>query len=105
MRNPSVKPPVQQAGDAPFYVLRLFVAGDEPNSARAKAALRRLSETHLRGRCEIQIIDVYQDYQAAIDHQIVIVPCLVVVSPPPGRTIVGSLKDEASLLAALEISA
>lgn len=105
MREKSATPPTEHASGAPFYHLRLFVAGEEPNSTRAKAVLQRVCKTHLRDRCEIEIIDVYQNYQAAIDHQIVIVPTLVIVAPSPTRTIVGSLKEEASLLAALGISA
>ncbi len=102
--NQSAKLPPESASGAPFYRLRLFVAGEEPNSARAKAILKRLCETYLRDRCEMHIVDVYQDYQAAIDYQIVIIPYLMVESPPPARTIVGSLNDEASVLAALGLT-
>lgn len=102
--NQFAKLPPEPASDTPFYRLRLFIAGEEPNSARAKAILKRLCETYLRDRCEMHIVDVYQDYQAAIDHQIVIVPCLIVEAPPPARTIVGSLNDEASVLAALSLT-
>lgn len=87
--------------ETPSYRLRLFVAGQEPNSVRAMAVLTRLQEEHLKDRCELYIVDVFQDYQAAIDQHIVAVPALVVESPPPRRVIVGSLADEKKLLAAL----
>jgi len=68
------------------------VAGDEPNSLRARATLERLCDEYLRGRCEIQVVDVFEDYQAAIDQHVIVVPTLIVESPPPRRVIVGSLE-------------
>ncbi len=78
--------------DTPFYRFRLFVAGDEPNSLQARAALQRLCDEHLRGRYELQVVDVFEDYQAAIDQRVIAVPTLIIESPPPRRVIVGSLK-------------
>ncbi len=83
------------------YRLRLFVAGHEPNSVRAVAILRRLCEGRLKGRSELEIVDVFQDYEAAIAHKVVAVPTLLVESPPPPRVIVGSLGKEDELLCAL----
>ncbi len=91
-------------GASPLYRLRLFIAGDEPNSAQAKAVLARICDRHLRGRCEIQVVDVFADYQAAIDYGVSVVPALIVESPPPLRTIVGSLSDEDKALAALGLA-
>ncbi len=86
-----------------IYRLRLFVAGDEPNSARAKAVLARICDKYLSGRCEVVVEDVLQDFQAAIEHRITVVPTLIVEFPPPPKTIIGSLSDESKLLAALGI--
>ncbi len=88
-------------GPKPKYRLRLFVAGDEPNSAKAKAMLNRLCEKYLLKNCEITIVDVLQDYEAAIEHQVMVVPTLIVEWPPPMRSILGSLTDEEKVLAAL----
>jgi len=91
-------------GGQPVYRFRLFVAGDEPNSRQARATLERLCATRLRDRCELEVVDVFADYQAAIEHRIIVVPTLLIESPPPVRTIIGSLEDEAQLLAALGLS-
>jgi circadian clock protein KaiB len=91
----------QRGGDPPVHRFRLFVAGDEPNSRQARATLQRLCATHLRDRCELVVVDVFANYQAAIEHRIIVVPTLLVEAPPPLRTIIGSLDDEAQLLAAL----
>lgn len=94
-------PANETTGGAPLYRFRLFIAGDEPNSVKAKTFLTRLCEEHLKGRCEMQIVDVFEDYQAAIDYGISVVPALIVEAPPPPRTIIGSLSDEDKVLAAL----
>ncbi|MBW1700354.1 MAG: circadian clock protein KaiB [Deltaproteobacteria bacterium] len=91
----------ETTGGAPLYRFRLFVAGDEPNSLKAKAVLSRLCDEHLKDRCEIRIVDVFEDYEAAIDYGVSVVPALIVEAPPPPRTIVGSLSDEDKVLAAL----
>lgn len=88
----------------PFYRLRLFVAGDELYSLRARMTLERLRDEYLRGRCELQVVDVFEDYQTAIDQHVVVVPTLIVESPPPRRIIVGSLVDAAKLPTALGIT-
>jgi circadian clock protein KaiB len=96
--------PKNNVPDDHLYRLLLFVAGNEPNSLKAKEVLFHFCEKYLHGRCEIKIVDVYDDYQTAIYHQVIIVPTLIVLSPPPVRTIAGSLKDEKKLLFALGIT-
>jgi len=92
------------AGSPQLYRLTLFVAGDEPNSRQASEALARLCAGPLADRCEVRIVDVEADYQAALDHGVIMVPTLVVESPPPVRAIVGTLSDEAEVLAALGLA-
>ncbi len=93
------------SGIRPLFRFRLFVAGQEPNSLKAISVLTRLlNKDPLKDCCEFQIVDVLQDYQAAIDHRIVAIPSLVIESPPPPRVIVGSLAEEDKLLAALGLA-
>ena len=42
------------------FELRLYVTGMTPRSTRAITAVRRLCEELLRGRYDLEIIDVYQ---------------------------------------------
>jgi circadian clock protein KaiB len=88
---------------APFYRLRLFVAGNEPNSGKAKQILTRICERHLKDRYEIQIVDVLEDYQSAIAHHVMVVPTLIVETPTKKMVFVGSLSDEEKLLGAFDI--
>ncbi len=85
------------------FRLRLFVAGDEPNSAKARSVLGRLCEHYLKGRYEIDVVDVLTDYQAALTDQVMAVPTLFVDAPVGRSVIVGSLSDEEKVLAAFGI--
>jgi len=91
-------------GSTPFYRFRLFIAGDEPNSVKARDVLFRLCDEHLKDCCEVQVVDVFDDYQAAIDHKVIVVPALIVETPPPGKIIVGSLSDKERVLNALGLT-
>jgi circadian clock protein KaiB len=104
MNSKTGKPDKSGAGKKPFYRFRLFVAGDELNSLKARAVLARLCDTYLKDRCEMQIVDVFEDYQAAIAHGVIVVPTLIVEAPPPAKTIVGSLDDEEKVLALLGLA-
>jgi circadian clock protein KaiB len=83
------------------YHFRLFVAGDEPNSHRAKETLKRLCETRLRGNYTLEIVDVLEDYQSAIKNNILLAPTLVIVKPPTKTRIIGSLNDAKKILEVL----
>lgn len=74
-------------------VLRLFVSGTTPRSVNAIANLRCLLERELPGGYDLQVIDIYQDPQAARDHQVIAAPTLVRVRPEPARRIIGDLSD------------
>ena len=91
-------------GDGPAYVLRLFVTGTTPRSARAISNLRRVCEEHLKGEYDLQVIDIYQKPTAAKEFQIVAAPTLVKMLPLPLRRIIGDLADEDRVLAGLDLS-
>lgn len=89
--------------EAEQYVLRLFVAGDEMNSTMAKTNLQQLCETHLRGRYEIQIVDVFEDFKTALECGVLVTPTLLLVAPPPPVTILGNLSDTPKVLLGLRL--
>jgi circadian clock protein KaiB len=95
----------QDTGDAPedHYNLRLYVAGQTANSLTAIANLRRLCDTHLAGRCSIEIIDLSKDPGRAAADQIVAIPTLVRRLPPPIKRIIGTLANADKVLVGLEI--
>jgi circadian clock protein KaiB len=85
--------------------LRLYVAGLTPNSMRAVLDLRRLCEEHLPGRCEVEIVDIYQQPERAVEAQIVAVPTLLKTAPAPQLRLIGSLTESKKVLKNLGLAA
>jgi circadian clock protein KaiB len=87
------------------YVLRLYVAGNSARSQRAISNLQRICESHLPGRVDLEIIDIYQDVgQVTSDQDVVAVPMLVKTLPQPLRRLIGDLSDEGRVLLALDLA-
>jgi circadian clock protein KaiB len=80
-------------GKCETFVLQLFVAGDEPHSKMAIDNLREICTSHIKGRCEIQIVDVFKSSDAALENGIYLTPALLRVSPLPQITIFGTLSE------------
>ena len=85
------------------YVLRLYVTGMTPRSTQAFAAIKAICEERLQGRYDLEVIDIYQHPQLAIDEQIVAVPTLVKKLPAPLRRLVGDLNNEERVLLGLDL--
>ena len=84
------------------YVLRLFVAGINPKSKLAMENLREVCEEELKGQCELEIIDIYQQPIFAKEGQIVAAPTLIKELPLPIRRFVGDLSNKEKLLLGLD---
>jgi circadian clock protein KaiB len=71
------------------YVLQLYVTGATERSMRAIAALKTICSEELQGRCEIEVIDVYQHPELVREEQIVVLPTLIkklpIAHPPADR--------------------
>src|SRR5262245_21428182 len=83
------------------YLLRLYVAGTSFRSRQAILRARELCEGELDGRCQLEVIDIYQQPVRARDGQIVATPTLVKELPPPMRKIIGTLSKDGHLFLAL----
>ncbi len=83
------------------FKFRLYVAGDTPNSAEAVANLNEICREYLPNRCEIEIVDVFQEPQLALDNRIFMTPTLIKLEPLPSKTIVGTLSQRRTVLRAL----
>jgi circadian clock protein KaiB len=80
------------------------MAGNGPNSQQALVNLRGLCQTHLKGRCTVETIDVVKNFAAAVGDNILVTPALVLVMPLPRVTILGNLSDRPKILLALRLS-
>ena len=85
------------------WKLRLYVAGQTPKSARAFANLKVLCDEHLKGRYQIEVIDLLVHPERARGDQIVAIPTLVVKLPQPVRKIIGDLSDTDKALIGLAL--
>jgi circadian clock protein KaiB len=85
------------------YRFLLYVAGAKPQSSRAISNLKRLCESHLKGCCEFEIVDIYQDPGRAAKDEILAVPALIKESPGERQTLIGDLSDERRVLEVLGI--
>jgi circadian clock protein KaiB len=86
------------------HVLRLFVAGDSPNSTLAIANVKAICDTYLPGSHDIEIIDVFREPKLALAGRILMTPALVKLSPPPVRSIAGTLTDTEAVLNTLGLN-
>ncbi len=93
-------PPKPPAGEP---ILRLFVAGATARSSEAILRVRQLCETELKGRCDLEVIDIYQQPAAARENQIVATPTLIIEFPPPLRRFIGNLTNITGLFVGLDL--
>ena len=85
------------------YVLRLYVTGFTPVSTRAISNLRTLCENNLKGRFELEVIDVFQQPALARGEQIIATPTLVKLLPAPVQRFIGDLSGVGGKLLGLDL--
>ena len=90
-------------GEAPRYLLKLYVTGRTSKSELAIANLQRICTDELGGRYELEIIDVLEHPQAAEDDKVLATPTLIKRLPPPLRRVIGDLSDKHKVLLGLEV--
>ena len=85
------------------YILRLYVTGSTPRSLKAIHNLKRLCEEHLPDY-DLEVIDIYENPNAAREAQIIAAPTLIKRLPEPLRRFVGDLSNKEKILVGLGIS-
>jgi circadian clock protein KaiB len=100
MSDPGATEPAAQD----TFLLRLYVAGQTPKSLTAFANLRKMCETHLAGRYEIEVIDLIERPQLARGDEIIAVPTLVRKLPEPIKKLIGDLSDTERVLVGLQLT-
>jgi circadian clock protein KaiB len=80
--------------------IRLYVAGDAPNSTTALDTLRSvIAQRSIQ--VELEVIDVLTEPERGLRDGVLFTPMLVRVAPPPERRILGNLSNRATLLGVL----
>lgn len=85
------------------YVLKLYVAGNTPNSVRALKTLNDILDREFRGVYALKVIDVLKNPQLAEEDKILATPTLSKILPPPVRKIIGDLSDREKVLIGLDL--
>jgi circadian clock protein KaiB len=81
--------------------VRIYVAGDGPNSEGAVAALRALLAEFSEHPIDLEIVNVIQEPERALRDGVLVTPMLVKHAPPPERRMLGRLSDRRLLLSVL----
>jgi circadian clock protein KaiB len=96
---PDMTPSMQEE----TWELRLYIAGQTTKSVTALANLKKYCEEHLKGRYQLEVIDLLQHPQLAAGDQILAIPTLVRKVPVPIRKIIGDLSNQERVLVGLDI--
>ena len=85
------------------YILKLYLAGNTPNSMTALNTLREILESEFKGVYALKVIDVLKSPQLAEEDKILATPTLAKILPPPVRRIIGDLSDREKVLIGLDL--
>jgi circadian clock protein KaiB len=102
MKSTAKKRPAKTV-QSDFYRLRLYIAGQTPNSIAAIANLKKLCEEKLHGKYRIEVVDLLENPQLAKGDQIIAIPTLVRKLPPPVKKIIGNLSKTESVIVGLDL--
>ena len=73
---------------------RLYIVGQAPRSLAAQVNLRALCNRYRAHHCEIEIVDLLEDPEAARIARIIAVPMTVREAPLPVIRVIGDLSDQ-----------
>ena len=90
-----------KAPQATRLVLRIYVAGNGPNSLRAVANAKAICNEHFAARYELEIVDMLKHPNRALADGVIVTPTLLKLLPLPAMRMIGSLSDSAQVLLAL----
>jgi circadian clock protein KaiB len=89
--------------DAEKQKFILFVTGMSVKSGNAIENFRKICESHLQGKFELEIVDISRDKEKAKMYQIIGIPTLIRTYPAPQRMILGDLSDTPKVLKVLNL--
>ena len=85
------------------YVLKLYVAGMTPRSRTAIQSVTAICEEHLKGRYELEVIDIYERPTLAKGEQILAAPTLIKQLPLPLKKLIGDMANQDRVLVGLDL--
>jgi len=85
----------------PYYVLRLYVTGPTVRSARAISNIRKICETYLEGRHNLEVVDISLHAALAQLEQIIAAPTLIKKFPLPVCRFIGDMSQTEHIMLGL----
>jgi len=79
------------------------VTGTTGRSVHAIQNVKRVCESHLKGKYDLEVVDIYKNLPMARGDQIIAAPTLVKRLPLPLRRLIGDMSDENRLLIGLDL--
>ncbi|WP_395735960.1 circadian clock KaiB family protein [Prosthecobacter sp.] len=92
-----------EAADTERYVLRLYITGHTSLSAKAIVRIRKICEEHLKGRYDLEVVDISQNPALAAEEQIIAAPTLIKKLPLPLRRFIGDMSQTERILLGLDL--
>ena len=74
-----------------------------PRSMAAVENVRKICQEHLKDRCELEVIDIYQQPTLAKGEQIIAAPTLIKKLPLPLRRLIGDMSKTDRVLLGLDL--
>jgi len=103
MKKKTAKKRQPKTSRSDFFILRLYIAGQTPNSVAAITNLKKICEEKLHGKYRIEVVDLLEKPQLAKGDQIIAIPTLVRRLPPPVKKIIGNLSKTESVIVGLDL--
>lgn len=72
-------------------LLKLYINGNSAKSQRAIENLKYICSQYLKGDYQVDVVDISEKPEEAENDQIIAIPTLVKLLPPPPNKIVGDL--------------
>jgi len=79
------------------------VAGLTPRSSAAIRNITAICEDHLKGRYDLEVIDIYRQSNLARGEQIIAAPTLIKKLPLPLRRLIGDMADTERVIVGLDL--
>jgi circadian clock protein KaiB len=74
-----------------------------PRSIKAVNNVKKVCEEYLTGRCELEVVDIYQNPKLAKGEQIIAAPTLIKKLPLPLRRVIGDMSDTEKFLVGIDL--
>ncbi len=81
--------------------LRLYVAGNAPNSLAALANINAICAEHFASTHELEIVDLLLHPGRALGDGIIVTPTLLKLLPLPAQRLIGNLSNTSEVLLTL----